>query len=168
MNKWKALFAAMILMMGLCACSDGNDVQETVDGESVAVEDTAGETEKETKYAPGEDKVINHTAVALETEDTSLFVDGKNPYYDRANSTLVFVLDGEVKYEDEFSCDVAVSGDDFYFIKGTLVMDEYPAFATETGHVGAAIKLEEEIAPGNYNFSVNFSYYSVSFPITVE
>ncbi len=171
MNKWKALLAAMIVVAGMTACNNAADENETNDttvNDTVAGEETeAQETQRET-YAPGEDKIILHSEVSLETEDTSLFTNGVNPYYDKENKVLVFAINREVKYEDELSCDLVATGSDLYFLEGTLVTDDYASLCTENGYRGAAIKLEEDIAPGTYKFNVNFSYYSVAFEMTIE
>ncbi len=172
MNKWKALFAAMLVVVGMSACTNGEteseDAQDTSINEAVAAEKSTDKIVRET-YAPGEDKIIMHMSVALETEDTSLFTNDVNPYYDNENKTLVFAIDREVSYDDEFSCDIAATGEgDFIVVDGTLVTDEYAVLCTENGYRGAAIKLDQEIAPGTYNFNVNFSYFTVSFRLTVE
>ena len=181
MNKLKALLIAAILLLGLTACSESAeetkstaDTADTAQQESVS-DDTAEdaeeteETEKTVVTRPEDVEIVTYTPLTIDDEDTDRFVNGENPTYDAENGCLVFIVTDEIEYEAEDMCSVGISGEDgAYTVPGTLVMEGYDTLPSMNGYRGAAIKIDETLAAGDYKFVINFSTYTVSFNYTVK
>lgn len=175
MNHRISLLAALLLLAGaisLTACSNSSDEKETTNNtpETDIIEttnETPAETEEpETEYSGF---VVNPDSLVLETERTELFVNGKNPYYDKEKGCIVFVVTDEIAYDMTDRSDIVISSEsDILILDGTLVTDQYPSLKTENGYLGAAIKFDEALVPDDYRFSINFSVYTIGFTCTIE
>ena len=171
MKNRKALLAVLLLAASLTACAnDEKEPSETTPAESsqmdVDIVDRESESESETEY---DRFVLNPDSLVLETERTELFVNGENPTYDKENGCIIFAVTDELFYTAAERAEVVISTEnDILILPGKLVTDDYPALKAEVGYYGAAIKFDEELIPGVYRFSINFSVYTIGFKYTVQ
>lgn len=166
MKNWKALLAVLILAAGLTACSDKEKEPNTPpEDTSIPYSDIVG-------WSPESDYdgfVLNPDSLVLDTERTELFVNAENPTYDKENGCIIFAVTDELFYTAAERAEVVISSeDDILILDGKLVTDDYPSLKAEDGYYGAAIKFDEELTPGEYRFSINFSIYTIGFKYTVQ
>ena len=121
--------------------------------------ETESETEAETKKQP--ETFTNYTRLTV-SEATA-------PYYDAANNIFVVCFtDENVRYRENDTCGIGVSGDgEAYSVPGTIDMASHPEFANGDYFTGIAVKPGDIIYDGTYTITITFADYMVTFPCTI-